>query len=120
MILTLDDVDGDAQEMFLVSKSKLPVPKYSWKVVQDTVSKKAIAFVTVNNPFLDSVSKEDIFCPDVCKATGWGVAAWTNAAKGYTYCCDVNDLKKVIKTIPDVQYSGLLSAKNEVIYRFLQ
>lgn len=99
---------------------KLPVPKYSWKVVQDPDTKKAIGFVTINNPFIDSVAPEDLrFCKEsICGKYGWGVAAWTNPSKGYTYCCDVNELRKNIKTIPEVEVKGVLEA-NKIWFRHL-
>lgn len=117
--LSLKNTKGVPTEIYLVSKSKLPVPKWSWKVLQDPTTKKAIAFVTLNNPFVESVTQADYLCEDICKKYGWGLPAWTNPAKGLTYCCDVKALMKVIKTIPDVKSSGILEGKNNVWYKML-
>lgn len=116
-ILSLKDSKGKLQNIFLVTKNKLPVPKFSWKVVQDMSNKKTIAFVTLNNPFIESVSENDYICEDICEKSGWGQASWSSSpSKGITYCCDVKELMKVIKTIPDVKSSGILRASTKHVY----
>lgn len=110
-ILQLNDVNSVRQYMFL-DNLQLPIPKFTWKVVQNLENSAAIAFVTVNNPFLDSISPEYLLCPDICTAYGWNNTAFSNLAKGYTYCCDVNTLRSIVLTIPYVNYTNVLQNKN--------
>lgn len=84
----------------------LDVPKWSWKVTIDSVSGKGIAFVTYNNPFASSVSK---LCDDICDSSGWEWKERKNFSKGYTICCDVNQLMGIVSEIPpEARVSGVL------------
>lgn len=119
-VLQLEDNKHKLKSIYLVEGNKLPVPKFSWKVVQDTTTKKTISFVTLNNPFIEEVNDDDFLCEDICERTGWGQSSWSSKPnRGITYCCDVKELMKVIKTIPDVKSSGILEAKNEVLFKHL-
>lgn len=119
-VLALPDSEGNDQEIYLVEGNKLPVPKFSWKVVQDMESKEAVGFVTLNNPFLEEVSKKDYICKDICEDVGWGQPSWSSKPyRGITYCCEVKDLMKKIKTIPDVKASGILERDKNVSYKTL-
>jgi hypothetical protein len=84
----------------------LDVPKWSWKVAIDSTGGKGIAFVTYNNPFSTSVSD---LCDDICDSSGWGWKERKNFSKGYTICCDVNQLMGVVSEIPpEARASGIL------------
>ncbi|GLV46199.1 uncharacterized protein CBL_21415 [Carabus blaptoides fortunei] len=93
--------------MYLVAENKLPIPKYVWKIVYSMATKKAMAFVSLNNPFVKEVTDDDYLCNDICEGYNWGSDAWLNPAKGLVYCCDVKELKKVVKTIPALKISGI-------------
>lgn len=107
--LSLNDVNGIPKNIFL-SSSKLPVPKFTWKVVKNLESLNAIAFVTINNPFVQNVLPNDVFCSNICEQNGWNNIAFNNTLKGYTYCCDVNTLRNSIPTIPSLVYYNVLKA----------
>jgi DNA/RNA endonuclease G (NUC1) len=84
----------------------LDVPKWSWKVAIDASSGKGIAFVTYNNPFAASVSD---LCDDICDSSGWHWKERKNFSKGYTLCCEVNQLMGVVSEIPpEARVSGVL------------
>ncbi|KAG5680494.1 hypothetical protein PVAND_010001 [Polypedilum vanderplanki] len=84
----------------------LDVPKWSWKVTIDSSSGKGIAFVTYNNPFASSVSN---LCDDICDNNGWNWKERKNFSKGYTICCDVNQLMGIVSDIPqEAKVSGIL------------
>lgn len=110
-VLSLNDTNGTPQNIYL-SSSKLPVPKFTWKVVQNMDSLHAIAFVTLNNPFVQNIKASDKLCIDICGSYGWNNPAFLNSSKGFTYCCDVNSLRIFIPTIPFVNYVNILSANN--------
>lgn len=106
--LQLNDVNGNLQNIYLQSPNKLAVPKFSWKVAKNMITLEAIAFVTLNNPFVGNISSSDLLCQNICDKYGWINSAWSNPSKGFTYCCDVNELKTVIPTIPDIFYIDVL------------
>lgn len=76
----------------------LEVPKWSWKIIKDIESNSGIAFVTLNNPFANSITN---LCNDVCNEFGWDWKERKNYSKGYTICCKINDLLSVIDAIPN-------------------
>lgn len=106
-VLTLENTKGKDTEMYLVAGNKLPVPKYVWKIVYSLATKKAMAFVSLNNPFVTEVTDDDYLCKDICEDYSWGSDAWSIPEKGLVYCCDVKQLKAVVKTIPALKISGI-------------
>lgn len=84
----------------------LEVPKWSWKIAKNAQNGEAIAFVTYNNPFATSVT--DI-CRDICNNSGWDWKERKNFSKGYTLCCDVSELMRIVNKIPlEATASGTL------------
>lgn len=78
-----------------------------WKVIHDPAGDAAVAIVQVNNPWFKSQS--DTLCNDVCSDLPWLRShGFHTLKKGYSYCCDVNELRKVIQYIPTIQYKKLL------------
>ncbi|KAG5862555.1 hypothetical protein JTB14_023592 [Gonioctena quinquepunctata] len=84
----------------LKTRKKLPVPKFTWKIMYNPKTQDGIVFVVVNNPFLDGIHEDDVLCTNVCEMYGWGTSSWNNIRKGYIYCCDVNDFADVVDTMP--------------------
>lgn len=106
-ILTLADVHGQ-QKPITLSDGKIPVPKYYWKVIHDPASGKATAVIGINNPYLTVITGADVFCPDVCNQVTWIKFERTRLANGYTFCCTVQSLRKIISYSPDLGNLSLL------------
>lgn len=109
-ILNLPDLNGYPTEIYLDELERLPVPKYLWKIVYNERTREGIAFVAINNPFLDEVYDSDILCTDICDDYNWSHANFGNIKKGYVFCCNVLDLKEVVPTIPYISLRGILKA----------
>ncbi|KAF5295271.1 hypothetical protein FQA39_LY13136 [Lamprigera yunnana] len=99
-LLSLPDADNYEVDIYLDGKNNIPVPKYIWKIVYNEITKQGIAFITVNNPFLIEIYDDEILCPDICDRYYWGNHNFQNFSKGYTFCCEVSYLRKVVRTIP--------------------
>lgn len=84
----------------------LEVPKWSWKVVKDSVNGNGIAFVTYNNPFAQNVNN---LCTDICNGNGWDWKERKDYSNGYTICCDVSDIMRTVSDIPpEASSTGIL------------
>jgi hypothetical protein len=83
-----------------------------WKVAYHEEAKAAVAFVQINNPWA-KISKEDILCVDICDRIKWIDFQTDDIKHGYTYCCDVNSLRKTISYVPRLNYSKILSESSE-------
>lgn len=81
-----------------------------FQVAYDEKSKKGIAILILNNPFITiEEAKElgEIFsCSDVCPDWNWIINA--KPQDGYVTCCEVDDFRKVIKNLPDFETIGIL------------
>lgn len=94
----------EGREVWLSNEDKskrelIPVPRVLWKMVREPHTSRAVVFVTLNNPHYKKVNRVQIFCPDVCQASGWEKAldSRKNLGAGYTFCCSV---KEFIKSVP--------------------
>lgn len=95
-VSSLPDVNGTMKELFLSANGttkQIPVPKLFYKIVTDTVNQKGIAFVGVNNPYINETQlKEDyIICNDISDQISWMRIKKNTIAKGFYYACDVID-----------------------------
>ncbi|CAG9857995.1 unnamed protein product [Phyllotreta striolata] len=106
-VLELPDSSGRPVEVYLVSRRKLPVPKFVWKIIYDDFSGKAIAIVSLNNPFVDSY-EDAVLCNDICDRFGWGAKSFGDFSRGLIYCCDVNEFREVVDSVPDIVVNGIL------------
>ncbi len=106
-ILTLPDVKGQ-QKPINLADYRIPVPKYFWKVIHDPTAKKATAVIGINNPHLAKIKDEDVFCPDICNQISWIKFERKIIARGFTFCCNVPSLHKVISYSPDLGNISLL------------
>ncbi|XP_044761336.1 uncharacterized protein LOC123318703 [Coccinella septempunctata] len=111
-VLQLPDVNEAPTNIFLVSKSKLAVPRFMWKIIYSKKSRKAIAFVALNNPFVTRLGTKDKLCTNICNRYGWDRSAWMDGSKGFIYCCDARDLLQVIGIGPKLDVRGVLDAPN--------
>lgn len=96
-VLTLDGV-----QMKFMENGFVEVPKYFWKVLRDPDTGKGIGLITFNNMFATAHEK---ICPDICTSSKWnhrhaGTNGFSDFSRGFTYCCDVNELRKKIPNIP--------------------
>ncbi|XP_075210933.1 salivary endonuclease-like isoform X2 [Lycorma delicatula] len=107
-ILTLADRKKKQVKVYLHPEEKqLPVPKYFWKIVLDPDEKKCIGFICSNNPFLTRAPSK--LCKDICSNFGW--PKFEEFTNGYTYCCELSDLRKAIPTIPPIDCTSILSGQ---------
>lgn len=75
------------------------------KVITVCSLQAAMAFVSINNCFLDKAPK-DLLCPDVCDKYGWGPGAsssWHKLATGFIYCCDLAALRQALPFVPKLR-----------------
>uniref|UniRef100_U5ET74 Putative deoxyribonuclease i n=1 Tax=Corethrella appendiculata TaxID=1370023 RepID=U5ET74_9DIPT len=79
----------------------IEVPNWFIKIVLSNKLKASIAFVTSNNPFMERFTKSDLLCNDICQPTKWNTVLKQSAdiTKGYTICCNVNELRGKINFI---------------------
>lgn len=116
--LELEDINGNLAEMTL-SNGKLPIPKFVWKIMYSLDTEKGIAFISVNNPFVTTITDEHYLCADICSDFGWGTSAWDIPTKGLTYCCDIDELRAAVPTIPDdFTVSGVQEYLSQVYFKF--
>lgn len=70
---------------------------------------QGVAFVGMNNPYIDNPGTDFYLCTDVCDQISWENWSPTNQESGYGYCCDVNSIKGLVPEMPDITTSGLLT-----------
>ncbi|GJQ81830.1 hypothetical protein Trydic_g369 [Trypoxylus dichotomus] len=90
-------------ELYLHRNSErktVPVPEYIWKIAYDDVNKKGVAFVGVNNPYLNGNYEDVTICANVCPLISYLHLNRDFDRYGYIYCCEVDVLRRKISTIP--------------------
>ncbi|XP_022903824.2 uncharacterized protein [Onthophagus taurus] len=101
---------GEEIELYLYVNGdvkQIPVPQLYWKVVYEPSTKSAIAFVGVNNPYVEDLT-DQIICNDICDGINWLSWDQHDSQDGYSYCCSVDELKETVKNLPDLDVQGLL------------
>ena len=106
---TLPNKDGVETPLYLGGDRKvLRVPQFYWKVVYQPDTRRGVAFVGLNNPYYE-LTEQDKFCDDICGQYSWAGWQTTDQTAGYGFCCDINQFKKVVTTLPeDIVADGLL------------
>lgn len=96
--LKLSTPSGEEKIIYLQG-DKVPLPHYLWAVVHNKEKSKAVAIVTINNPFigLEDVKKQ-MFCDNVCEKITWLSSILKNKnydrpIYGYTFCCSLESFK---------------------------
>jgi hypothetical protein len=111
-VATLPNVNGIETELYLNvdgnNNKAIPVPKLFWKAVYEPISKAGVVFVGVNNPYVGNPQGDYIICNNVCSNITWVTWNPTNIARGYSYCCEVNDFRNMVKYLPRFTVSDLL------------
>jgi len=112
-VATLPNVNGTETELYLYvnsnNKKAIPVPKFYWKAVYDPKSQAGVVFVGINNPYVSNPQGDYLICTDVCSNVSWIQWDQKNIKKGYSYCCEVDDFRSKVKTLPDFPVSGLFT-----------
>lgn len=109
-IMTLPDVNNNQVEITLEEGGNIEVPKWFWKIIKNPRTNEGIALISLNNPFVTSLTEEEKLCTDNCAYSGWYQEAYDNFARGYTYCCEVSDLMATVEFIPsDAAVAGVLN-----------
>ncbi|CAB3363861.1 Hypothetical predicted protein [Cloeon dipterum] len=110
---TLNDVNNNPAEIFIAYDTDgtglLRVPEFFWKIVYEPATQRGVAFVGLNNPYIDNPGSEFYLCPDVCDQISWENWSPSNQESGFGYCCDVNAIKGLVPEMPDITVSGLLT-----------
>jgi len=112
-VATLPNVNGIETELYLYVESNnnkaIPVPKLFWKAVYDPKSQAGVVFVGINNPHVSDPKGDYLICTDVCSKISWVNWDQKNIKRGYSYCCEVDDFRSTVKTLPQFTVSGLLT-----------
>ncbi|XP_043289373.1 uncharacterized protein [Venturia canescens] len=109
--MTLRDVNGNDAPIYLYvngTRKEFPVPEFYWKVIHDPVSKEATAFVGLNNPWAEKITEKMFICDNIADRIKWVNWSPKNIAKGISYVCDVDDLRKSIPYIPRFKVNDIL------------
>ncbi|KAJ8954846.1 hypothetical protein NQ318_023409 [Aromia moschata] len=84
------------KEIYLIRGNKLPVPKYIWKIVYSEKLQQGIALVVLNNPFVQTVTNNDLLCKkNICNDYKWGSNNWSTASRGFVHCCDLSEFTQI-------------------------
>ncbi|XP_059608101.1 uncharacterized protein LOC132255944 [Phlebotomus argentipes] len=113
-VLTLPDVNGQQQEIYLHfdenNNGQIPVPKLYYRVIYDRSTEKGIVLIGVNNIHvtLDEIESQGyIVCEDVADEIDWINWDRSNLLLGYSYACEVNEFKQVVGHLPDIKVTVL-------------
>lgn len=116
--LTLASERTGRRTLYLEENDKIEVPKWFWKIVHNETSDSAIVLMTLNNPHAKLVDAQSInlqnletkllltiyiftgFCQNICSSVGLISHGLKSLKKGYTYCCELNDFRKTVTTVP--------------------
>jgi hypothetical protein len=77
--------------------------------VYDPKSQAGVVFVGINNPYVSDPQGDYLICTDVCSKISWIQWDQKNVTNGYSYCCEVDNFRTKVKTLPDFPVSGLLT-----------
>lgn len=111
-ITTLPNVDGNEQPLYFFASGDqrdLPIPKFFWKIIYDPLTQKGTAFIGVNNPYIVTITSDYFICNDISSQISW--LTWTpdNVKAGISYACEIDDLRKVVSTLPELEVVDILT-----------
>ncbi|XP_022829851.1 uncharacterized protein LOC111358789 [Spodoptera litura] len=97
---------GARTELYLLAGERFPVPRYVWTVVHARRSRRAVALVVLNDPFVAvSEIRAAVFCASACSEVGWLRALraqrrYESALYGLAFCCSLRDLAAHVAGLP--------------------
>lgn len=107
--MTMEDIHGKQQPIYLHAEGAvMSVPKFYWKVIYDPLSKRGIAFVGLNDPFIRLVTDDVYLCTDISERVEWLNWRPRNITLGISYACSVTDLRKAVPVMPLLDVIGIL------------
>ncbi|KAJ8921977.1 hypothetical protein NQ315_008614 [Exocentrus adspersus] len=86
----------------------MPIPELFWKVAYDPVNKAGIAVLGLNNPYQVNVSRS-VLCDDIADELTWITFDRSIVERGYMYACSVDDLRRFIPAIPQLDVQNILN-----------
>lgn len=90
----------------------MPVPEYFWKVVRDPVNDFAVAFIGINNIYLNETEtqmQQELFCEtSICNDIKFLRKKKFKVDRGFLFCCDVNEFKEFVNGFPEMEVKGTL------------
>lgn len=92
----------------MLSDNILPVPKYFWKILYSPENNEAIVFISLNNPFVDKLNDNDIFCENICDKYSWNKTRWNDLSSGFLFCCNYKDFNNVVETSPKLNVNNVM------------
>jgi hypothetical protein len=109
----LADVNNRQTEIFLSINQGavrgMPTPRYFWKVIRDTQTNTATAFVGMNNPYLSvAEAQRDVFCNDISSSISWLTWSRLNITGGYSFACEISDFRRTVTELPSFTTNGVL------------
>ncbi|KAI4468708.1 endonuclease related [Holotrichia oblita] len=87
-----------------LSKDKVPVPRLLWKVLYNRANQTGIVLIGVNNPYF----VETKICRDISHRCTWVNWDRCNVGLGCGYCCEVDDFRKTVTSLPDFRVTKVL------------
>ncbi|XP_049777657.1 uncharacterized protein LOC126175108 [Schistocerca cancellata] len=110
-ITTLPSKTNYKTQLFLCidGGNYIPVPKLFWKIVYKAVTKAAVVFLGVNNPYIKNPGSDYYICKNVCPNITWIKWKPKSQKNGYSYCCEYADFKKSVADAPSLSVTSLLT-----------
>ena len=63
----------------------------------------------MNNPYLTAYQAQaDVFCTDISSSINWLSWSQFDIVKGYSFACDLDGFRRVIKDLPAFTTVGIL------------
>lgn len=85
---------------------------FIFQVVYDASRQIGTAFVSINNPYYTEAEVQNLqFCTDRCRnnaAFNWIGWQPDRIDLGYSFCCSVDDFRRVVPYLPTLNITGLL------------
>lgn len=110
--MTLNDINNNKVPIYMyinnTRKYEIPVPRFYWKIIYDTVSKNGTGFVGLNDPYADKITDDMFICDDISKRIKWLSWKANKISKGLSYACTVDDLRKAVPSIPKIHVIDVL------------
>ncbi|XP_049955906.1 uncharacterized protein LOC126472612 [Schistocerca serialis cubense] len=110
-ITTLPSKTNYQTDLFLCidGGNYIPVPKLFWKIVYKAITKAAVVFLGVNNPYIKNPGSDYYICKNVCPNITWIKWKPKSQKKGYSYCCEYADFVKSVADAPSLIVTSLLT-----------